>query len=76
MQEDLASGTDDELSWGEDGPRRSCAEVVLRHYLKQEPTPEQLDEFVEEIAQDWEDGFPWTLYSGELSAKLGLWPGD
>jgi len=35
------------------------------------PSQESVAVAVREIAYDWEDGFDWTVYSGELG-RLGL----
>ena len=68
----LASGTDDELSWGDDRSRTACARIVLRHRLGRDPSLEEVQDFVNEIASHWDDGYPWVLFTGDLSRKLGL----
>ena len=68
----LASGTDDELHWGDDAARAEIAKTVLAHRLQEPPSEDYIRSFVDEIAADWENGQPWVVYSGDLHQKLGL----
>ncbi len=60
------------MSWRSLKPRQECAQIVLRHHLSRDPTRDEVDAFVEEIANEWEDGYSWALCSGELASRLGL----
>jgi len=65
----IASGTDDELSWGNDEERAKSAALILKHRRGgSEPPVEDIKTFVLEIAYHWQDGYPWVLYAGQLSA--------
>jgi hypothetical protein len=67
--EPVAAGSEDELSWGDDGARAGCARAILRHRNSgAEPPEAHVSTLVEQLAQDWEDGQPWVLYDGELTA--------
>ena len=72
VEEVLASGETDELSWGDDRARRDCARIVLAHHLEEEPSDDVVEAFVAGIAADWEDGYPWVLYVGQLHEQLGV----
>lgn len=68
----LASDTTDKLDWADDVSRAHCATVVLRHRLDREPTSDEVKDFVEMIAWEWEGGQPWVLYVGDLTQAMGI----
>lgn len=66
-EENVLSGTHDEVSWADDAGKRKVARAVLAHHLKQEPDSDQLETFMSELASKWEDGQEWQLDSEEIS---------
>ena len=72
LTDSLASDTTDKLDWDDDASRARSAQVVLRHRLGRDPTPDEVKEFVETIAWEWEDGQPWVLYVGDLARTMGI----
>jgi Restriction endonuclease len=72
MDDVVAAGPDDELSWGSNAGRTTCATAILRHrHSGQDPTDEAVETFVVELASQWTDGQTWVLYAGEL-VEFGL----
>lgn len=71
MDDALLSGTDDEVSWGDEEARHRVASAVLQHRLGREADPDEVETFMHEIARGWDDGFPWVVYDGEFS-RVGL----
>ena len=72
LTDPLASGTTDKLDWADDASRGECARVVLRHRLGREPEADEIEEFVEAIAWEWEEGQPWVLYAGDVARTMGI----
>lgn len=70
----VASGPLDEVNWSDDAERKNCARFVLRHYLSREPSTEELDSFVLEVAAEWEDGQLWSIDIDDIRNRTGLWP--
>lgn len=69
----VASGPLDEVNWSNDAERRECARLVLRHYLSREPSADELESFVLEVAAEWEDGQLWSIDIDEIRSRTGLW---
>ena len=70
--EPVLSGTTDEITWSDDEGRATCLRAILRHRAGGgEPLIDDVKDAVRELAYHWEDGFPWTLYVGQL-ARIGL----
>jgi hypothetical protein len=74
LDEVVAMETVDQLNWSEDTERREASRLLLGHYLSREPTTEELDSFVVEVASGWEDGQEWCIEVGEIRTRTGLWP--
>lgn len=74
LDEVLATETIDALNWSDEPERRHAAEVVLRHYLSREPSEEELDAFMLEVASEWEDGKEWYVEVVDIRVRTGLWP--
>lgn len=72
MDEVLASGEGNSLSWSDDKGRAEVARIVLRHRLGREPSEEDVDQFVAEVGGDLEEGQEWTLFVGDLANRIGL----
>jgi Restriction endonuclease len=70
--ESLASDTTDKLDWADDASRAYCSKIVLSHKLGRDPTRDEIEEFVETIAWQWEAGQPWVLYVGDLARAMGI----
>jgi hypothetical protein len=68
--EGLASGVDDELSWGDEERRIATAKTVLKHHLGRSPMQDELELFMQAIGQGWADGDPWVIYEGEITQAL------
>lgn len=74
LDDPVASGTDDELSWADANGRRAAARRVLEHYLGEQPGDSDLDLFVEDIASKWEDGQTWSVDVDEIESIVGVPP--
>lgn len=72
MDEVLASGEGDELSWSDENGRAEVARVLLRHRLGREPSRDEVEQTVAEVGADWEEGQEWTLFVGDLANRTGL----
>jgi Restriction endonuclease len=72
LEELVLAESSEEMIWSDDDGRARCVRAVLRHRNGgAEPPAEDVKSVVLELAYHWEDGQPWTLYDGQLSA-LGL----
>jgi hypothetical protein len=72
LEEFVLAESGKEMTWSDDDGRARCVRAVLRHRNGgAEPPAEDVKSVVLELAYHWEDGQPWTLYDGQLSA-LGL----
>ncbi len=68
----VLSGTDEEMTWGEDEGRARCVSAILRHRNGGlEPDVGDVKSVVLDLAYYWEDGQEWILYDGQLS-ELGV----
>jgi hypothetical protein len=74
LEEVVATDAIDALNWSDEPDRRHAAEVVLRHYLSREPSREELDAFMLDVASEWEDGKEWYIEVAEIRTRTGLWP--
>lgn len=59
LTEAVAAGPD--VGWSDDAERRRTGEAILRHYFAREPTRDELDTFMEEIAPSLQDGQPFAI---------------
>lgn len=72
LEDIVLSGSDDEMTWGDDEGRARCVRAILSHRNGgREPRIEDVKTVVLDLAYYWEDGQPWTLYDGQLS-ELGI----
>lgn len=67
----VLSGPSDEITWDDDAGRARVIRAVLAHRQGHDPTDEDVDLVVHELTGGWQDGFPWTLYDGQLR-RLGV----
>jgi hypothetical protein len=74
LDEVVAMETVDQLNWADATERREAGRLLLRHYLSREPTTEELDSFVFEVASAWEDGQEWCIEVSDIRTRTGLWP--
>jgi Restriction endonuclease len=70
LGEPLASDIADRLDWDDDEKRAQCGAIVLTHHLGREPTSDEVQEFLQEIAWQWEGGQEWVLYVGDLHSLV------
>lgn len=70
--ETVVPGTNGGLDWTTIEAKRRIAEAILEHRLGQSPDNNLIDQFLVEIAAGWDDGIPWTVFSGELTDRLGI----
>lgn len=73
MEDVLASDTTDVLNWSSGPERENCARIILRHYLGDDPSDEDVESFLGEFEPEFEDGQLWAIYVGEIREKTGLW---
>lgn len=71
-EQPLASSAGGDINWAEPDGKANCARIILRHRLGKEPDLDAIELFVDSIASDWQDGVPWTIFSGELQYHLGI----
>jgi hypothetical protein len=72
--ETLASAADSSpqaLSWFSVEEKAAVATLILIHRLGQQPSIEQVDEFVKLIAGGWADDH-FTVFVGQISDQLGV----
>lgn len=61
----VASGP--HVNWSDDAEKRLVGEAILAHLLKQAPTQDQLDAFMQDVAPNHlEDGQPFAIGIGTL----------
>lgn len=70
--EAVVPASDGGLEWTTIETKTSIAEAILEHRLDEPPSDKLIDQFLIEIAADWQDGVPWTVFSGQLTDRLGV----
>ena len=70
--EALLSADGDGIDWSTFAGRAQMATAILEHRLGTQPTQDLIDEFLVNIASNWEDGFQPAVFVGQISATLGV----
>lgn len=70
--ETVVPATDGGLDWTTIEAKTRIARAILEHRLGRPADNDLIDQFLIEIASGWEDGVPWTVFSGDLADRLGV----
>ena len=70
--EALLSADDNGIDWESLAGKTRLATAILVHRLGDQPTQDQLDEFLIAIASGWKDGYQPTVFVGQIRAALGV----
>lgn len=70
--EALLSADDDGIEWETLAGKTQIATAILVHRLGDQPSQDQLDEFLITIASGWGDGYQPTAFVGQIRASLGV----